>query len=232
MNRRLTYMLRSLMDEGLPAFIRDNRFFMYPFFWVWFKGQSIRSIMEFKSRFHTMSDEEFGELYRTIATLSRDRKTDLTEPSIRHVLENLDRGSKTLLDVGCGGGDFLKRARAAGYAVHGCDLLTHPPLPDCPYTPGSAEALPFRDGEFDIVTCHHTIEHVRDLPETLRELKRVAKRQLVITTPRQRYFHYTLDLHVHFFPEASLLEQVVDMPHHSCERIWGDWVYIGRQEEP
>ena len=68
MNRRLTYILRAVMDEGLPAFIRDNRVFMYPLFWVWFKGQNIRSIMEFKSRFHTMSDQEFGDLYRTVAT--------------------------------------------------------------------------------------------------------------------------------------------------------------------
>src|SRR3989304_4366124 len=99
-----------MIHEVLPAFIRDNRFFMYPLFWIWFKGRNVRSIMEFKSRFHTMSEEEFGELYRTVETLSRDRQTDLTEPSIRHVLEHLDPGAKTLLDVGCGGGDFLQRA--------------------------------------------------------------------------------------------------------------------------
>src|SRR5437773_5483595 len=128
MNRRLTYIARVLIDEGLPAFIRDNFVFMYPLFWIWFKGRNVRPIMEFKSRFHAMSDDELGELYRTITTLSRDRQSDLSEPSIRHVLTHLDPVAKTLLDVGCDGGDFLRRARAVGYTVHGSDLLAHTPF--------------------------------------------------------------------------------------------------------
>jgi len=231
MNRRLTYILRTVLDEGLPAFIRDNRLVMYPLFWIWFKGKNVRSIMDFKSRVDAMSDEEFRTLYRTVDTVSRDRRTDLSEPSIRHVLAHLDRGARTLLDVGCGGGEFLRRAHAAGYAVHGCDLLTEPPLRGVPYTQASAEALPFDDGQFDVVTCHHTIEHVRDLPKAVNELKRVTRRQLVITTPRQRYFRYTLDLHIHFFPERSVLERTIGMLHHRCDHIWGDWVYIGCRDE-
>src|SRR5512132_2988654 len=98
MNRRLTNVVRAIIDEGLPAVVRDNRLFMYPLFWIWFKGRNVRSIMEFKSHAHAMSDEEFGELYRTLETRSRDRQTDLTEASIRHVLAHLDRDAKTLLD--------------------------------------------------------------------------------------------------------------------------------------
>jgi|SRR5579864_2425583 len=228
MNRRVTYLLRTVLDECLPAFIRDNRFFMYPCFFLWFKGQNIRRIMEFKSYFHTMSEEEFAQLYCTIATMSRDRLTDLNEPSVLYILSQLDRDAGTLLDVGCGNGYFLKRAEAKGYTVHGCDLRERPPYDGCAYTQGNAEALKFPDKSFDIVTCNHTIEHVRDLKSTLAELKRIARKQVVITTPCQRYFYYTLDLHIHFFPVQSYLEDAIRIPQHTCKKLWGDWVYVGR----
>jgi ubiquinone/menaquinone biosynthesis C-methylase UbiE len=40
---------------------------------------------------------------------------------------------------------------------------------------GDAEALPFRDGTFDIVTCRHAAHHFPDLPRALAEMVRVAR---------------------------------------------------------
>lgn len=50
----------------------------------------------------------------------------------------------------------------------------------------------------------HTLEHVRDLVSAIRELRRVAKRMILIV-PRQRPYKYTFDLHLNFFPYPESL---------------------------
>ncbi|HVB24497.1 MAG TPA: bifunctional 2-polyprenyl-6-hydroxyphenol methylase/3-demethylubiquinol 3-O-methyltransferase UbiG [Ktedonobacteraceae bacterium] len=41
------------------------------------------------------------------------------------------------------------------------------------YYRGFAEALPFADGSFSVIVCLDVLEHVRDLPATIREVARV-----------------------------------------------------------
>lgn len=46
--------------------------------------------------------------------------------------------------------------------------------------------LPFNDKSFDLVLCSETIEHVSDPKRALYELKRVAGRYLIVTTPNEK----------------------------------------------
>ena len=45
--------------------------------------------------------------------------------------------------------------------------------------------LPFKDNEFDVVLCTETLEHIPDLPKSLSELIRVARKAVVITVPHE-----------------------------------------------
>lgn len=45
--------------------------------------------------------------------------------------------------------------------------------------------LPFEDGQFDVVVCSETLEHVSRLEDATRELLRVARRAVVITVPHE-----------------------------------------------
>ena len=111
----------------------------------------------------------------------------------------------------------------------GCDLYDSvPTLKNADYVKGSIYELPFADNSFDIVTCHHTIEHLRELPDAIKELKRVAKKQLIIVTPRQRYYYYTMDMHLNFYPIASYLQEAIQIEDNVCKDIHGDWVYLGK----
>jgi SAM-dependent methyltransferase len=85
------------------------------------------------------------------------------------------------LDIGCGGGANLRRMREAGAEVRGLD-----PSPDsvaasssvCPgaeIKSGDAAAIPWPDGEFDIVTAFETVYFWQDLPACFREIARVLK---------------------------------------------------------
>lgn len=228
MNRRLTNAIRFFMDECLPPIVRDNRYFMWPFFYIWFKGKNINEYMEFKTLVYQWSREEFEDFYNHRESLGKDRETNISGSSLKFILEHLDPSAQTLLDVGCGTDYFLNKARARGYEIHGCDVLKDIPIRDGFYHAGNIEQLPFADKQFDIVTCHHTLEHIIDLPQAIAELKRVAKTQVEVTLPCQRYFKYTIDEHINFISTKGQLERLMGIKNHVCENIHGDWVYIGR----
>ena len=214
------------MDEMIPAVIRDNKYFMYPFYKIWFSGMDLKSLMEFKSKAHCMSEGEFRDLYSLIGDKHNKRESDLNDSSLKYIMDSLDRGSKSLLDAGCGNGYFIKKISRFGYDLHGCDLMSIQPE-NYKFTRTSIENLPFADKQFDIVVCNHTLEHVIHIDKAVSELKRVTKKQLIITVPCQRYFRYTLDLHLHFFPLKSMLEGLVNIQNHFCQKLDGDLVYIG-----
>ncbi|MEM6691661.1 MAG: class I SAM-dependent methyltransferase [Planctomycetota bacterium] len=227
MNRTITNAIRYLMDEWLPPAVRDSKLFMWPFFYIWFKGKGLDVAMNFKAKVYSFTEEDYEELYRTQETMARDRVTDLNEPSIKFMLDKLDKDAKTLVDIGCGNGYWLSRIDRSRHDISACDIKNNLKFVDCPFYEGNVEHLPFEDNQFDIVTCHHTLEHVMDVRKSVSELKRVAKKQVVLVVPKQRYFYYTLDQHINFFPFKEVLEHAVSIKDHSCTRVWGDWVYVG-----
>lgn len=71
-----------------------------------------------------------------------------------------------LLDIGCGNGEFLGRARKAGWDVFGCDFdpaaVSAARESGAEVRQGGAEAFLDSAGSFDAVTLSHVIEHVHD----------------------------------------------------------------------
>ncbi len=219
MKREITNSIRYLMDNWLPPVIRDSKFFMYPAFHFWFRGAYIDEIMDFKKNVHYMSDAEYSGMYEKIKVRAK--------ASIDFSIEQMDRSAQTLLDVGCGRGYYLNQiAERTPYRLTGCDMVEDVPGLKADYVAGWVEQLPFADKSFDIVTCTHTVEHIMDLRLAVSELKRVAKKQLIIVTPRQKYNYYTLDLHVNFFPIKEMLLRELGVKDAVCENIGGDWVCI------
>jgi len=228
MNRSLTNVIRFILDECIPPIIRDNKFFMYPLFYIWFKGKNIDKIMNLKSLVYDWTDEEFAKFYQDMDSLARDRKTDLSERSIEFIMQSLDPEANSLIDIGCGGGYFANKVAALKkFDTHACDLLNHVEIVGGTYHRANIENLPFADKSFDIVTCHHTLEHIRNLNKAVSELKRIAKRQLIVVVPCQKYYYYTLDEHINFFPIKATLINLMGIKNYVCENIWGDWIYIG-----
>lgn len=215
------------MDEFIPPVIRDSRWFMYPFFWYWFKKKNLSLYMDFKKRAWVMSELEFVDCYKNLDCRATDRPTDLNDKSISLMLEKLNNESATLLDVGCGRRYWLSLLKQkTNLDLTGCDLFEKKDSGDIKYVKGNIEHLPFADNSFDIVTCCHTIEHIRDIKKAVEELKRVAKKQVIIVTPKQRYFYYTLDLHLHFFPAKEYLIQLLNLNNAECVNCNGDWCYV------
>lgn len=230
MNRNLTNLIRAVMDECIPPVIRDSKWFMYPFFHLAYRGRNVSQAMNFKKLVYEFSEAEYREFYSNLNTISRNRETDLNEPCIREMLTNIPNGATSLLDVGCGRGYFLNRVREVHPSLRlvGCDLVDKLAYEGLELISGNIENLPFEDNSFDVVTCSHTLEHILTPEKAIAELKRVARHVLFVTVPCQRYYFYTLDEHVNFYPEKEPLMAQLGMNDATCTKLRGDWLFRGR----
>lgn len=88
---------------------------------------------------------------------------------------------KSLLDLGCGRGEFCNSAFMQGLRVCGVDFsitalkgassLNN----NINFIPADARDLPFRDKFFDYVVCLGSLEHFTDKVSSLKEIHRVLK---------------------------------------------------------
>jgi len=229
MNRNFTSKVAFLMDNYLPAFVRDSRILMYPLFYIWFRGKDVKRLMEFKSYFHLLNNDEFAEIYTKYHQNVKKRSSDLHDNTVELILQRIgvDKDQR-ILDVGCGSGFVLEKLYKLGYKnLYGCDIVEGIQLKGAKYCVSNIESLCFTDGQFDTVICSNTLEHVLNPAKAASELKRVASKQLIVTVPCQKYFRYTFDLHINFFPQESFLEHLMDMENHKCVKISGDLFYVG-----
>lgn len=226
MNRFITNTIRFVLDECIPPIIRDNKYFMYPLFVFWFKGKNIKLAMDFKSIAENLKKDDFEKIYSEMETYAKNRKTDLNKKSIK-VMHKYIHDANTILDVGCGNGYWLNTIINPNLKKIGCDITNRLIFDGIDYIKGEVENLPFDDDSIDIVTCHHTLEHIPLLEKAISELKRVAKKQVIIVVPKQRYFYYTLDYHLHFFHYKEKLIEAVKIKNYQCISVQGDWVFIG-----
>ena len=110
---------------------------------------------------------------------------------------------ESLLDAGCGEGfvvDYLSR-RNPDLKLTGIDVSeeaieyakTHFGE-RARFRPGSVYKLPFSDKSFDTVLCSEVLEHLDDPNRAVAELKRVARKYVVITVPHEPYFQWLNNL--------------------------------------
>ena len=232
MNRNVTNIIRFFLDECLPPAVRDNKYFIMPFFWLAFGTFDVKKYMDFKKYAHGLTDDEFSDIYNSLGnTVGEKRPTDMNRESIELSLASIGEDVKSVLDVGCGRGYFLNllTERREDIKATGLDVLQHVPLKSAKYVQGAMENLPFKDNSFDVVFTSHTVEHVRDLKKSISELKRVAKKKVIVVTPRQRYNFYTMDLHLNFFPERYHMTEMMDMELYTLSNEKGDWVFVGEK---
>lgn len=113
---------------------------------------------------------------------------------------NFLSGKETILDVGCGTGKGLRILSKRSRKAHGIDL--DPRLKDENiFVMDVKEITP---QSYDIVTCIDVIEHVEDDTNFVKELNRIARKGLFITTPNYTAGRNTWPYHVREYTPFEL----------------------------
>jgi SAM-dependent methyltransferase len=146
--------------------------------------------------------------YDTIGrTYTATRRSD---PRLAAQIDAALGDAQRVVNVGAGTGNYEPVQRNVVALDPSLTMLQQRPADAPPAVQGVAEALPFPDASFDAALCVLTTHHWEDLEAGLRELQRVAARQVIF------FFDvsYTAELWLidDYFPEINDLETEIRAP--------------------
>ena len=122
------------------------------------------------------------------------------------------------MDIGCSKGLYVKYLCEKGYDAWGIDILIHSEWKGKyinKFKQGDIVNIPFENGSFDTLLAFEVLEHVTDINLGVKEMYRVAKKNIIISVPdctldenfknSGLVYHHWLDKsHVQFFTKESI----------------------------
>jgi SAM-dependent methyltransferase len=154
-------------------------------------------------------------IYDRIGT--RYTATRRADPRIAAAIDAALGDARTLVNVGAGAGAYEPHGRRIVAVEPSRTMIDQRPGNAAPCIQAIAERLPFRDRTFDASLAVLTLHHWTDRDAGLAELRRVARRRVVILTwdpaagrefwLTTEYFPEILDLDRPRFPSVATLER-------------------------
>lgn len=168
--------------------------------------------------------QELFEYYRQYSYGSLKPCPSATLASFDRLLSEFDdyRHAGTILDIGCGQGDFLEAARRRGWDAQGSEF-SEAAVGLCrsrglSVQQGSLAQSPFGCGSFDVITAFEVLEHVNEPNELLSQVRRLLRPGglFYLTTPnfdsvlryaeRSAFAMLCYPEHLCFYTKSSLQE--------------------------
>lgn len=157
--------------------------------------------------------------------------------------------TKTLLDVGCGTGDFLKTAKENNWTVSGIEPNADARSIANQKTENAVFDIEqlnnFESNSFDVITLWHVLEHLPDLEHQISILKKLLKPKgrLVVAVPNYKSFDasyynqfwaaYDVPRHLWHFDQNSIskLFASIDMEIEQLKPMLFDAFYVSLLSE-
>jgi SAM-dependent methyltransferase len=182
--------------------------------------------VDWRMKFRSLSDDDWKKAYNEAW---KHRNNDCVEETDAELILRALGSKGSVLEVGAGIGTLAIRLAKEGFAVTGLDVSDEALRRaaeraaqegvSIDWRQGFAEKIPFPDKSFDYITCCHTLEHVKDLAQATSELKRVARKKVVILTPKQKFRLYAENYHTQFFERPEQLIGVFGLQKYECSEI-------------
>lgn len=132
---------------------------------------NVRSLGEYyKSETYISHTTRKNSLFDWIYTLAR--RFTLTR-KLKQIEQHVKKGS--ILDYGCGTGDFLNHAKTKHWRATGVEPSEIARVKAQSFNLPVAPSLSELTGPFDVITLWHVLEHVHDLQNILAELRSKLK---------------------------------------------------------
>ncbi|GHJ98757.1 methyltransferase domain-containing protein [Streptomyces sp. NPDC003753] len=157
------------------------------------------------------------------ATYARTRQPD---PRIGAQIRTALGDVRDVINVGAGTGSYEPPQTVLAVEPSQVMIAQRPPG-SAPAVQAVAERLPLRDGAADAVMALLTVHHWSDLAAGIKELRRVARRRIVILTWDQRIFRERFWLVREYLPEAAAFDDTRAVPTDRLADLLG-----GARQEP
>ncbi|MGI5346887.1 class I SAM-dependent methyltransferase [Streptomyces sp. CA-250714] len=157
------------------------------------------------------------------ATYARTRKPD---PRIAARIHRALGDATDVINIGAGTGSY-EPSRTVLAVEPSQVMLAQRPAGSAPAVQAVAEHLPLRDNAADAVMALLTIHHWSDLAAGISELRRVARRRIVVLTWDQQLFRERFWLVRDYLPEAAAFDDTRAVPTDQLADLLG-----GARQEP
>ncbi len=147
--------------------------------------------------------------------------------ALLNLMREESAGSIRWLDIGCAFGYLIEQAEQRDIEAYGVDISSYA-LRQSSKAQGklsmtNAEALPFPDDSFDVVSCFDLVEHLSNPALVIEEAQRVLKPYgiLLISTPDPIHFNREEPTHVHERPPSYWVHLLERMGFDAALRFGG-----------
>ncbi len=183
----------------------------------------------YKSDDYISHDSKKGGLIPALYTLARQ----FTLRTKYRIVRRFSRG-KTILDIGCGTGEFLNFCQQRGMSCQGVE-----PTEKARTFATETYSIPVysdflgkkeQPGYYDCITLWHVLEHIHRLDETMAKIRKELKRDgvLILALPNSNSFDaqkygkywaaYDLPRHIFHFTKESV-ELLAEKYEMTCQKI-------------
>jgi 2-polyprenyl-3-methyl-5-hydroxy-6-metoxy-1,4-benzoquinol methylase len=176
-----------------------------------------------------------SKLPEKLENLAWQIRPHLPFTSLNTVWRSLDKNGGNILDIGCGEGrpiSFINRHR--DFCAVGVDIF-EPCLKQCQESNiywalirADVTKLPFKAKSFDIVLAMEVLEHLEKEAgqELLKAMEKIARKQIIISTPVGRYYQDALGGNPHqehkaFWHPAELRDLGYKVRGHGLRALFG-----------
>ncbi len=164
------------------------------------------------------------------------------------LVTKLQPANKTLLDYGCGTGQFLQHMQQKGWATTGfetSELALQKATSKSLEVLSSLDTIKETDRKFDVITLWHVLEHIHDLNPTIKKLRKLLTKggHIVVAVPnpeswdankyKESWAAYDVPRHLYHFGEDNIktLFKNHKFSFHSKRPLYLDSFYISLLSE-